>query len=447
MLAGSEGIGGIWFDDYALSFRLGVVALVLILFEGGLNTPLDSLRRFIAPAGILATLGVAATTVLVALPARAIGLGWGEALLLGAVVSSTDAAAVFSVLRNSGMKLKRRVGATLEIESGLNDPMAVILTFALAGALAGGAGPSWRMALDVVVQFVVGAGAGIAIGLAGRWLLRRVTPVATGLYPVISLALAFLAFGLPTLFFGSGFLAVYLAAAVIGDGRLPQRAALLRSHDFVAWFSQVVMFLTLGLLVFPSRLPEIGWSNLAIVLLGVLAARLLVVALLLTPFRYPWREQLFIGWVGLRGAVPIVLATYPVLVGVPGAERIFHVVFFVVVLSVVLQGGTVSALARRLGLQARITPVPPAVLEVLSHRDLDADIVSFHLDPEAAVTGIPAGEVPMPEGAAIVLVARGRALLAPAAGLELQPGDHVYVVCRDEHRPELRLLFGQIGEE
>jgi cell volume regulation protein A len=325
--------------------------------------------------------------------------------------------------------------------------MAVILTFAVSAMLTGRASPGWRLPLDILVQFVVGAAAGIAIGLGGRWLLSRVTPLAGGLYPVMSLALAFLAFGVPTVFFGSGFLAVYLAAAVLGDARLPQRAQLLRAHDFIAWFSQVVMFLTLGLLVFPSRLVEVGWNGLALALVLALVARPLIVILLLTPFRYPWREQVFIGWVGLRGAVPIVLATYPVLAGVPGAERIFHLVFFVVVVSAVVQGGTVGALTRRLGLQARSTPSPPAVLELVSSRPLDSDIVSFQVGAALAVAGIRAADVPMPEGAAILLIVRDRALLPPAPDLVIEPGDHVHVMCREEHRGELQLLFGQMGED
>jgi cell volume regulation protein A len=217
MLAGSEGFGGIAFEDYALTFRLGTVALVFILFDGGLNTPVSVIRTAIAPASVLATFGVALTAGIVGLAGRFIGLGWTEALLLGAVVSSTDAAAVFSVLRGSGVHLKQRVAATLELESGLNDPMAVILTIGLTKVAMSGEPLSWLLLGEILVQLLVGAALGFGIGYGGRWVLKR--PVLSGgLYPVLTLAISCLAFGVPTVINGSGFLAVYVAAVVLGNG-------------------------------------------------------------------------------------------------------------------------------------------------------------------------------------------------------------------------------------
>jgi cell volume regulation protein A len=353
MLAGSEGIGGIFFEDYGLAFRLGTMALALILFDGGFNTPAASLWRGLAPAGALATAGVAGTTALVAAGAHLLGFPWPQAFLLGAVVSSTDAAAVFSVLRGSGLQLKERVGTTLELESGLNDPMAVILTTSLAGSLADGRPVGAGLLLEVAVQLVVGAAFGIAAGFAGRALLRWSRLPAGGLYPVLSLAVACLAFGLPTLLEGSGFLAVYLAAVVLGNGRIPHREELGHFHDAAAWCAQVGMFLMLGLLVFPSHLPAVAGEGLALALLLAFVARPLVVVLCLLPFRFPLREALFVGWVGLRGAVPIILATFPVLRGIEGAERLFDVVFFVVVVGALVPGGTVAWMGRRLGLMAK----------------------------------------------------------------------------------------------
>ena len=257
MLAGSEGIGGIEFDDYHFAFRFGMLALALILFDGGLNTPLSAVRRAAGPAGILATLGVAGTATLVAAAAHALGLGWGGALLLGAVVSSTDAAAVFAVLRGSGLQLKRRVGVTLEVESGINDPVAFILTTVLTqNLLTPGAAAGSAIPVEVVLQIVVGAAVGAAVGYGGRYLLCRLSLRAGGLYPVMTLSLGLLAFGVATLVHGSGFLAVYLAGLLLGNGPLPYRTGLLRVHDALAWLSQVGMFLILGLLVFPSRLIE-----------------------------------------------------------------------------------------------------------------------------------------------------------------------------------------------
>ncbi|HEX2141915.1 MAG TPA: potassium/proton antiporter [Candidatus Limnocylindria bacterium] len=320
MLAGSEGIGGIEFDDYEFAFRIGTLALALILFDGGLNTPLSAVRRVAAPVGILATVGVAMVAGLTAVVAHLLGLGWGEALLVGAVVSSTDAAAVFSVLRGSGLHLKRRVGVTLEVESGINDPAAIILTTVLTqNLLAPGSVGGWQIPLQVLLQIVVGTAVGLGVGYGGRELLSRLLLSTGGLYPVMTLALGLLSFGVTTLLSGSGFLAVYLTGLIMGNGPLPYRPGLLRVHDALAWLSQVGMFLILGLLVFPSRLLDVAAVGLGISLLLALVIRPLVVAVILAPFHYRVREVLYIGWVGLRGAVPIVLATFPVLVGAPGA--------------------------------------------------------------------------------------------------------------------------------
>ena len=357
MLAGSEGLGGIAFEDYRLSFRLGTLALVLILFDGGLNTSLAAFRRGLWPAVVLATVGVAVTAGVVGGAAHLLGFAWLPALLLGAIVSSTDAAVVFSVLGASGLKLQERIGTTLELESGLNDPMAVILTLALTGSVISGRPPDARVLLHVPLELLIGGALGIAVGVAGRLILRRIKLPAEGLYPVFTLGLAFLAFGLPTMLSGSGFLAVYVAGMVIGDGGgdkgdFPYQRSIARFHDAAAWCGQVTMFLMLGLLVFPSRILAVAGTGLAVGLVLTFVARPLAVFLCLLPFRFPARETAFLGWVGLRGAVPIILATFPVLAGADGAHRTFDLVFCVVVLNALVPGGTVAWAARRLGLVA-----------------------------------------------------------------------------------------------
>src|SRR5690606_29295886 len=279
---GSEGIGGIEFADYGFAYRLGTIALAFILFDGGLNTPMGAVRRSIRPAGVLATIGVVCIAALVGVAARLLGFPWAEAMLLGAIVSSTDAAAVFSVLRGSGLHLKKRVGATLEVESGLNDPMAVILTMVLttnliaadAGDLAASAW--WHIPIDVALQLGIGTAFGIAIGYGGRLLMSRMRLPAGGLYPALTVAIACLAFSLPTLMLGSGFLAVYLTGLVLGNGELPYRAGLFRVHDALAWLSQIVMFLILGLLAFPLELLEVGWVGVALSLILAIIVRPLV---------------------------------------------------------------------------------------------------------------------------------------------------------------------------
>ena len=356
MLAGSEGLGGVGFEDYTLAFRLGTVTLVLILFDGGLSGAHAVVRRAVAPAVVLATVGVVATAALVAMGARLFRFSWAEAFLLGAVVSSTDASAVFAVLRGSGAAVSERVAATLELESGLNDPVAVILTIALTTGAAGRATASARLAVDIAVELGVGCAGGLVVGYAGRWLVRRARPAASGLLPVLTIALALLAFGVTTLAGGSGFLATYLAGLVIGRGELPSQRALLRVHDAIAWLGQVVMFLVLGLLSFPSRLLAVGSVGLGLGLLLALVARPASALLCLLPFRFGLRESLFVGWVGLRGAVPIILAIYPVLAGAPSAHHLFNVVFFIVVVSTLVPGATVRQAARLLGVGAPSLP-------------------------------------------------------------------------------------------
>jgi potassium/hydrogen antiporter len=448
MLAGSEGLGRIEFDNYQFSFRVGVVALALILFDGGLNTPLGAVRKAAAPAGILATIGVAGTAVLVAVGAHLLGLEWPAALLIGAVVSSTDAAAVFAVLRGSGLQLKRRVGVTLEVESGINDPVAVILTTVLTqNLLTPGSASGFRIPLEILAQLIVGSAVGVAVGYGGRQLLARLSLATGGLYPVFTLALALFAFGAGTVLHGSGFLAVYLAGLVLGNGPLPYRTGLLRVHDALAWLSQVGMFLILGLLVYPSRLIDVAAVGLALAVLLTFVIRPLVVALCLVPFRYPPREVLYIGWVGLRGAVPIVLATFPVLAGAPGAERLFDLVFFIVVATALVPGGTVAWVTRKLGLQSKEPPAPQAVLAIESRQQLEGELMSFYIDEALVVSGMPLEELPLPEGAAVTLIVRDNRLLPPTPGTLFQPGDHVHLIAQPEDRGFIQLMFGRPEEE
>jgi potassium/hydrogen antiporter len=444
MLAGSEGVLRIDFEDYGLAFRLGTIALALILFDGGLNTSVASFKSSIGPASVLATLGVVVTAGVVGVVGKTLGFSWTEALLLGAVVSSTDAAAVFSILRGSGIQLKHRVGTTLEIESGLNDPMAVILTTAFTRAALQPESLGWAGFLPVFEELAIGLLGGFAIGHLGRWLVRQ-RLLAGGLYPVLTISIGLLAFGVPTLCGGSGFLAVYIAGVILGDGPLPYRSGLLRVHDSLAWFAQIIMFLALGLLVFPSQLLPVAWGGLAVAIVLAQAARPIAVLLCLVPFRFDARETAFIAWVGLRGAVPIILATFPILAGVENGQKIFNLVFFVVALSALLQGSTVPWLTRLLDLDAKLPPTAPATLEIMSSQPLAGELMSFHIGAASAVCNVRISDLPFPEASAAMLLVRGRELIAPKGHTELRHGDHVYVFCRPEDRRMLRLLFA--GEE
>jgi potassium/hydrogen antiporter len=442
MLAGSEGIGGIAFDDYQFAFRAGSAALALILFDGGLNTPVDTLRRSLAPASLLATVGVVGTMVGVAFVANRLGMPWSASFLLGAIVSSTDAAAVFAVLRSNGIQLKHRVGGTLEVESGINDPVAVILTTLLTRQLLGERVSIWLATLGVLREVAIGAACGVVIGGGARWLLARTRLPASGLYSVMTLATALFAFSLPTLVHGSGFLGVYVAAVALGAGRLPYGTALRRIHDSLAWMGQVAMFLVLGLLVNPSQLLDAAWVGTIVGLALTFIARPVVVALCLLPLRFPRNDVLYVGWVGLRGAVPIILATFPVLAGAPGAARLFNIVFFIVVLNAVLPGTTVPWMTRRLALESEEPPPPDAVLTIESFDRLDGEPLSYYVDEALPVAGMTLQELPFPEGAAVTMIVRGRELIAPKGDTRLEVGDHAYVLSKPDGVAMVQLLFG-----
>lgn len=445
MMAGEAGFG-LQFENFALTFKLGTVALVFILFDGGLNTPQAVVKAGIKPASALATLGVVLTAVTMAVGAWLLGVDARHAALLGAIVSSTDAAAVFSVLRGSGIQLRRRVGVTLELESGLNDPMAVILTVTFTRLLVTGEEPSWTLLLVVARELGVGAAAGLGIGFGTRALLRRARLAAAGLYPVVTIALALFAYSAPTLVGGSGFLAVYLSAVIVGNSSLPYRAGILRVHDAAAWVAQVGMFLVLGLLVSPGRLVGVAPLGLLLGLALAVVARPLAVLACLLPFRYPRKELAYIAWVGLRGAVPIILATYPVMARAQGASETFHLVFFIVVVNAIIPGSTIRWVTDKLGLRSDEPPPPPAVLEVSSTMQLDGQVLAFFVDKASAASGVAVRDLPFPPSTSVMVVVRGEKLIAPKGDLTLEPGDHLYVVTATSDEPLVRLIFGQQEE-
>ena len=447
VVAGSKGLGSISFEDYEFAFRVGTTALVLILFDGGLNTPFSSAREVLAPSAVLATLGVVVIAALVAGVGHLLGLPWPMAMLLGAIVSSTDAAAVFSVLNASGTRLRRRVGLTLEVESGLNDPMAVILTTTITASIVSGADlTATGMILGFVIEMIVGVGVGYGVARLGRLMILRVHLPAAGLYPAFTLALACLSYGLTTILHGSGFLAVYVTGLTLGSGALPHAVGIRRVHDALGWLSQVLMFLLLGLLVHPARLWQVAAVGFSLAIVLAVVLRPAVAMLVLAAFRYRWRDSAFVGWVGLRGAVPIVLATIPVMADVPGARGLFDVVFFIVFVGALIPGATVPWAARLLRVESAAPPPPATMIEVDARAPSGDELRAYFVSDQLAVAGATLAEIPCPEGTAVSMLERGGSLIAPSGTTRIEPGDYVYVIAPVQHRPHVELLFGRPEE-
>jgi cell volume regulation protein A len=351
MLAGSDGVGGLYFDNPALVQTLGVIALVLILFSGGLDTEWTGVRPVLWNGLSLSTIGVVLTALLVGWFVSWVqGFSFLEGLLLGAIVASTDAAAVFMVLRARNVKLPRPLAHLLELESGSNDPMAVVLTVALIQLMSNPSTNLWDLLWFFVVQMTVGAVAGVAMGELIRWTLNTLKLELRGIYPVLSVAFALLTYGLTAELHGSGFLAVYLAGLFMRRHSVVHQKNLVQFHEGLAWLMQITMFLILGLQVFPARLIPIAGVGLLVSLFLIFIARPFSVYTSLALSRLSLREQTLVAWVGLRGAVPIVLATFPVLAGIHKADTIFHLVFFIALTSVVLQGPPIPWMTRVLRL-------------------------------------------------------------------------------------------------
>ncbi|HTK07972.1 MAG TPA: potassium/proton antiporter [Ktedonobacteraceae bacterium] len=347
MLAGSEGLGGIYFDNAFIAQSVGVVALAFILFDGGLDTQWKIVRPALAPALALSTIGVFLTALVVAVFAiLLLHFSFLEGLLLGAIISATDAAAVFSVLGTKNLQLKGKLLPLLELESGLNDPMAVFLTLGITNLLTKPNDPWWSTLLLFIEQMGIGTICGLALGWGAIQIINRLKLDAEGLYPVLTIALVLLTYGLTASLGGSGFLAVYLLGLLLGNSSIHGLEQLSHFHDGVAWVMQIGMFLILGLLVFPSHLPTVVVSGLLITGVVIFLARPISVLLTLLPFKIPLQEKVFVSWIGLRGAVPIVLATFPLLAGMPRSTFLFDLVFFVVLASVLLQGTTVSLVGK-----------------------------------------------------------------------------------------------------
>jgi cell volume regulation protein A len=449
MLAGEDGPGAIRFDNYQAAYLVGSVALAIILFDGGLGTRAASFRVGLRPALALATVGVLVTAGVTGLIATLVfDLNWLQGLLLGAIVGSTDAAAVFGLLHAQGLRLKERVSATLEIESGANDPMAIFLTVALVELLAAGA---TRLDAGVLVTLVQQMGLGLVVGYVGGRLLVYVInrlPLATSLYPLLALAGALVIFSGTLNIGGSGFLAVYIAGLVLGNRPLQANLGIQRFHDGIAWLVQIAMFLMLGLLVTPSSLLSVAFPALGVALALIFVARPLAVLLSLLPFGFPLREQVFIGWVGLRGAVPVILALFPLLAGLPNAQLYFDVAFFVVLVSLLLQGWTLAPLARGLGLEVPATPGWQRRLELDLPGQIDYEMVVYMLSEGSPALGRVPASLHLPAGSGVAGLIRSGRVISGCEAEMLEAGDQLLLLAHGEDIEELdRLLAASPAPE
>ncbi len=444
MLAGENGPGGIPFGDFELAFRIGNIALALILLDGGLRTQISTFRVALKPAAMLASWGVLVSAGLLGgFATWLLGIDWRLGLLLGAIVASTDAAAVFSLLRNSRLRINERVRATLEIESGTNDPMAIFLVIAFIGVLRDPASFSWaHLALELVLELGIGTAAGAGGGYILALALARLR-LAEGLYALLIASAGLAIFGAANAIGGSGFLAVYIAGLVIGNRRSHATEHVMTVLDGLAWLAQAIMFVLLGLLVTPARLFDSMGHALAVAFFLMLIARPLAVLTSLVFMRFRWRETVFVSWVGLRGAVPIVLAIFPVVAGLPDAHLIFDVTFTVVLVSLLLQGMTLPLAARLLGMIVphRAEPVDRSEVWIGSRGH---ELVTFRVEPGAPAVGwasvepLPLDELP---GLRCLFVARGGTPLMPSPEQALAADDLVWLLLAPGQSEMLSAFF------
>lgn len=439
MLAGEDGPGGLVFNNYQATYLIGSLALSVILFDGGLRTKLSAFRGVLAPSLLLATFGVVITAAITGAAAFYLldGLTPLEALLLGGIVASTDAAAVFFLLRTGGLRLQTKVGSVLEIESGTNDPIAVFLTIVLTEfLLAGEHMPSWALLVRLGEQGAIGGAFGLAGGLAATALLNRVQ-MPSGLHPLFVVAGVLLVSSATSLLGGSGLLAVYLAGLVMANRPVRAYPSIVGFHDAATWLCQIVMFLVLGLLVTPTTLFDYIMPGVAMALVLTFVARPVAVWLCLSPFGFDRKEKLFVSWVGLRGAVSIFLAAIPTLARVPHAEIFFNIAFFVVLVSLLTQGSTITAMARRLGMALRRTAPSVSRVEVDIPGQVEHEMVGYPITSDSIILGLSR----LPSWARILLIVRDKEILSPAEAGPLRVGDYVYFLTPPERVPRLDRLF------
>lgn len=429
ILAGSEGIGGIYFDNPQVAQFIGIIALNFILFSGGLDTNWQTIRPVVWRGISLSTIGVFVTAFAVGLFVHYVfNFTLLEGLLLGSIVSATDAAAVFSILRTRGVKLKGKVGSVLEFESGSNDPMAYFLTISLTGIIASGKFDGLEFVFEFVKGFFIGGVMGYAMGRLSHWLINNIKLDSDGLYPVLVLGLAMFTYAATHVIGGNGFLAIYLSALVLGNRDFIHKRSLVKFYDGQAWLMQIVLFLTLGMLVFPSKVVPIMGSGLLIAAFLIFVARPAGVFTALAFAKTSIRSKLFISWVGLRGGVPIVFATYPLLAGLDRSGIIFNLVFFISVSSVLVQGTTLPLMARLL----KVTEPPPENPTINATGKISDEMREVMITAVSKAIGKKIVDLHLPASVHILTIKRHGQFIQPKGSDRLETGDQLFVLAGNE---------------
>lgn len=442
MLAGSEGIGGIYFNDPSLAQSIGIIALVFILFSGGLDTNWSESKKVSKPAFLLATLGVLITALVIGVFVMWIfntSFLWG--LLVGSIISSTDAAAVFSILRTGNIELKGKLKALLELESGSNDPMAVFLTIGTIDLLLIPEKTFFNIVLVFFIQLGVGASLGFVGGKLMAYLLNKFNFFYEGLYPIFALSIALFIYSFPSVIGGSGFLAIYITGIVLGNVNFVHKRSLIRFFDGLSVLSQITMFLTLGLLVFPSNLLNVIGVGLLLSAILIFVARPLSIFITLIPFKFNIKERIFTSWVGLRGAVPIILATFPLLAGITNSGLIFDLVFFIVLTSALLQGWSINPVAKLLKLAEPLPKKVPIPLEFTSDVKSDTELIEIMVPYNSKIEGKQVVELNFPEDSRIAMIIRDDENIIPSGGTVLYGGDVLLLLANKKNNHEIKKIF------
>ncbi|TCI24481.1 potassium/proton antiporter [Exiguobacterium sp. SH3S2] len=448
IIMGSDITGLIFFDDSNLAQMIGISALIVILFEGGLQTKWASFRSVLVPSASLATIGVLLTAGLVAVAVRFVfGFDWIESFLFGAIIGSTDAAAVFAAFK--GKNISPKVGATLETESGTNDPMAMFLTILALDFMLKPETTIWDGIWMFILQIIVGAFAGYMLGNLSRLMLNHLRLESSSLHAVLMISMAFMTYGVAAYFAGSGLLAVYLAAMIVGNAHTAHEVTIVQFSEALAWIMQIIMFVILGLLVYPKQLfdPELIWKGLLISFFLMFVARPIAVYLSTIAMPFTHKEKLFISWAGLKGAVPIVLATFPLIAGIDNSQLIFNAVFFVVVTSALIQGTTLTPLAAKLNLLGPDKIRSPYTIALVSSKQSQHQLVPYVATEASSMIGRTLADITLPPNTVVNAIVRKDYLIPPTGQTKIEPGDLLYVLASTYRHDQLDRKFGEDGLE